>query len=252
MQWTLPAEEEQFDAMFTDITKYASYIDNTMEKGQVDGRWRDFGLTLAWQEHASRFLKLPKLRICENITCKTGEIPPKTGVYVSSEYPDGALQFAWNGNEYGEVLECSIFNDLGQKALTTVGRQKLWLDKEAMLAFVQKNANAQELKEDSFYSEAFIPDLAPSLVARNAFTSAPSKWCYVELLEGEFEDIDPETDQSEHQERRVEANKHCETSGFYFSPASPGSRRFFSQGDIFPKLDSAYGNTIWQWDEKQD
>lgn len=252
MQWTLPAEEAQFDAMFASITEYASYIDDTMEKGQIDGRWQDFGFALAWQKHASMFPQLPKFRVREDISCRTGEVPPKTGVYVSSEYSDGALQFAWNGNEYGELLECSIFNDLGRKALTTVGRSKLWLDEEAMLDFVQRNANAPELTEDPFYSESFTPDLAPSLVANNAFTSASSKWYYVELLEGEFEEIDTETDQPEHQEQRVEAGKHCKTSGYYFSPASPGSRRFFGQGDMFPKLDSAYGNTIWQWDEKQD
>lgn len=252
MHWTLPAEEEQFDAMFASITRYAGNIDDTMEKGQIDGRWDDFSLALAWQEHASEFHRLPKFRVREDINCETGEIPPKTGVYISSEYPDGALQFAWKGNEYGELLECSIFNELGRSALSSVGRSKLWLDEDAMLEFVRKNANDPQLKEDPFYSEDFTSDLAPSLVARNAFTSAPSKWFYVERLEGEFEAIDNEAAQAERKERRVEAGKHCELSGFYFSPASPGSRRYFDQGDIFPKLDSTYGNTIWQWDEKQD
>ena len=252
MRWALPAEEEQFDAMFASITRYARYIDDTMEKGQIDSRWDDFCLTLAWQEHASKFPRLPKLRIREDISCETGDIPPKTGVYISSEYPDGALQFAWNGNEYGELLECSIFNDLGRRALANVGRSRLWLDRNAMLEFVRKNTNEPQLKEDPFYSEDFTPDLAPSLVARNAFTSAPSKWFYVERLEGEFEEIDTEVDQIGREERRLEAGEHCEMSGFYFSPASPGSRRFFGKGDIFPKLDSTYGNTIWQWDEKQD
>lgn len=252
MQWALPAEEEKFDAMFASITRYAGYIDDTMEKGQIDSRWDDFCLTLAWQEHASKFPRLPKFRIREDISCETGDIPPKTGVYISSSFSDGTLQFAWNGNEYGELLECSIFNELGRRALANVGRSKLWLDGNAMLEFVRKNANDPQLKEDSFYSEDFTSDLAPSLVARNAFTSAPSKWFYVERLEGEFEEIDTEVDQVEHKERRVGSGEYCGMSGFYFSPASPGSLRFFSQGDIFPKLDSTYGNTIWQWDEKQD
>lgn len=252
MQWALPAEEEQFDAMFASITRYAGYIDDTMEKGQIDSRWDDFCLTLAWQEYASEFSQLPKFRIREDISCKTGEIPPKTGVYMSADYPEGSLQFAWNGDKYGELLECCIFNELGHRALAAVGRSKLWQDEEAMLDFVQKNANAPEFKEDPFYSESFTLDLAPSLVANNAFTSAPSKWLYVELLEGELEEIENELTQPKHEERRVEAGKHCEISGFYFSPASPESRRFFSQGNIFPKLDSTYGNTIWQWDEKQD
>lgn len=252
MQWALPAEEEQFDAMFASVTRYAGYIDDTMEKGQIDSRWDDFCFALAWQEHASNFSHLPKFIIREDISCKTGDIPPKTGVYISADYPHGALQFAWNGDKYGELLECSIFNELGQKALAAVGRSKLWLDEEAMLEFVQENADAPELKEDPFYSESFTPDLAPSLIANNAFTSAPSRWFYVELLKGEFEKIGTEDEQVELKVRALEAGKHCELSGFYFSPASLGSRRFFSQGDIFPKMDSAYGNTIWQRDEKQD
>lgn len=252
MHWALPAEEERFDSMFASITRYASYIDDTMEKRQIDSRWNDFDFALAWKEHEASFPRLPKFRIREDISCETGDIPPKTGVYISSSYPDGALQFAWNGNEYGELLECSILNDLGRRALASVGRSKLWLDGNAMLEFVRANADDPQLKEDPFYREDFRPDLAPSLVARNAFTSASSKWFYVERLEGEFEKIDTEADQVERIEQRVKAGGHCEMSGFYFSPASPGSRRFFGQGDIFPDLDSAYGNTIWQWDEKQD
>lgn len=251
MQWSLPAEEEQFDTMFASITEYAGYIDQTMEKGQIDSRWDDFCFALAWQKHALIFPRLPKFRVRSDISCETGDRPPKTGVYISSEYLDGALQFAWNGNEYGELLECSIFNELGRKALATVGRSKLWLDENAMLEFVQKNADDPILKDDPFYSDSFTPDLAPSLIAHNAFTSAPSKWIFVELLEGEFEDIDAVADDTEPGRLRVEAGKRCEISGFYFSPASSGSRRFFAQGEIFPSIDSTYGNTIWQRDEKQ-
>lgn len=43
----------------------------------------------------------------------------------------------------------------------------------------------------------------------------------------------------------------CKRSGFYFTPASVNSRRFFSEDEIFPILDVSYGKTIWQWDESQ-
>lgn len=50
---------------------------------------------------------------------------------------------------------------------------------------------------------------------------------------------------------RVLAGKTCPRTGFYFTPALPGSRRNFVEGEMMPILDSAYGQTIWQWDEMQ-
>jgi hypothetical protein len=47
---------------------------------------------------------------------------------------------------------------------------------------------------------------------------------------------------------RVTAGKSCPETGFYFTPARPGSRRLFKTGDIMPDFGAEYGNTIWQWD----
>lgn len=253
MQWTTPAEQEKFDSLLESIVHYAGYIDRTMDKSHRAGRWNDFRLAVAWMENSSLFTKLPAFKIQENVVSETGKVPPKTGVYISTDHSEGSLQFAWNGDEYGKLRECSIFNNLGKKALVTVGRSKLWLDGDAMLEFVQKNPAAPQLFEDSYFSESHTPVLAPSLVARNAFTSAPSKWCYIELIEGESEQVDNEPEQSPFlSQRRFDSGEICRVSGFYFTPASPGSRRRFQTGDSFPGLDSAYGKTIWQWDEKQD
>lgn len=252
MDWATPPEQEEFNSMFASVTKYAGYIDKTMDRSHRGGRWTDFGFVLAWEEHAARFAQLPKLKVHEDITCMTDEIPPRTGVYVSSDFSQASLQFGWRGNEYGKLRECSIFNDLGLRALNTVGRSKLWIDDNAMLAFVQRNSNAPELMQDSFYSASPKLHLASSLVARNAFTSAPTKWCYVELLNGEFESIEELQNVSEFMEIRKIAGASCEISGFYFTPAAADSRRHFIEGDIFPTIGSSYGNTIWQWDERQN
>lgn len=251
-QWMTSAEQKKFDEMLESVVLYAMYIDKTMNTFYRAGRWDDFGFIVAWIKHSSQFTHFPKFRIHENITGETGKVPPKTGVYISADYPDGSLQFAWNGNEHGKLRECSIFNNLGRKALTSVGRSKLWMDGDAMLEFVQKNPNFPELLGDSYFAKSHTPVLAPSLVARNAFTSAPSKWYYVELVEGEFEQVDAEPDQSPFNQRRFEPGETCEVSGFYFTPASSGSRRNFKAGDSFPALDSAYGKTIWQWDDNQE
>lgn len=252
MQWMTHSEQERFDEMLESAVRYAMYIDNTMNTFQRDGRWDDFGFIEAWIKHSPQFTNFPKFRIHENIIGQTGKVPPKTGVYVSADYPDGSLQFAWNGNEHGKLRECSIFNNLGREAFAAVGRSKLWLDGDAMLEFVQKNPNAPELLEDSYFAKSHTPVLAPSLVARNAFTSAPSKWYYVEPVDGEFEQIDTEPDQPlALSQRRFESGEVCGVDGFYFTPAT-GSRRRFHAGELFPGLDSAYGKTIWQWDNKQE
>lgn len=51
--------------------------------------------------------------------------------------------------------------------------------------------------------------------------------------------------------RRLASGEVCHEAGFYFTPASPQSRRYFDKGDEMPTFDAAYGNTIWQWDSDQ-
>lgn len=251
MQWMTTEEQEKFDKMLQSVVHYARYIDMTMDRSHRAGRWNDFRSAMAWKEHAFLLANLPRFKVCEHIIAETGKVPPRTGVYISTDYPNGSLQFAWNGDEYGKLRECAIFNQLGESALAAVGRSKLWFDGDAMLKFVLKNLNSPELRQDSYFNESHTPVLAPSLVGRNAFTSAPSKWCYVELIEGEFEPIENETEQQTFEERRFESGSTCEVNGFYFTPAAVGSRRRFQAGDTFPGLDSAYGKTIWQWDDNQ-
>lgn len=50
---------------------------------------------------------------------------------------------------------------------------------------------------------------------------------------------------------RVAAGETCPQAGFYFTPALPGSRKRFLEGEVMPALNSTYGQTIWQWDEVQ-
>ena len=231
MQWTTIEEQEKFDNLLEAVVHYARFIDNTVDKSYRAGRWNDFRLMMAWREHSSLFTHIPVLRIQENTICETGKIPQKTGVYISTDHPEGTLQFAWNGDGYGQLRECAIFNQLGREALAQVGREGLWLDGEAMLGFVQKNLSSRELLDDSFFADSQTPELAPSLVGRNAFTSAPSKWCYVELVEGEFEQLDADPNQLTSTEKRYESGDRCKINGFYFTPASLDSRRYFKAGE---------------------
>lgn len=251
LQWMVPEEQDEFDRKLAEVSRYASYIDDTIDRAVYATRWDDFGLTMAWQEHADNFPTLPKFRAWPELVCQSGQVPPKTGVYVSMDDPHATLQFGWNGSDRGKLLDSTTLNDLGKRALAAVGREKLWTDGDAMLRFVLANLTCPDLVRDSFFDESQTPDLAPTLVARNAFESKPSRWCFVELVQDEFEQIEEETEDTTPETLRFGAGDRCLREGFYFSPASTHSRRYFRLDEQFPALDSEYGKTIWQWDGEQ-
>jgi hypothetical protein len=252
MQWMTPQEQEQFDKDFEELSRYASNIDRTMEKVYQVSRWNDFGLTLAWNENATHFPKLPKFQVLTDVIAESGSLPSRTGVYIPIDDPNGVAQFAWTGGGQGKLLDCATFNDLGKAALAAVGRANLWTNGDAMLDFVLKSLSNPELQKDSFFKDSKHPDHAPSLVARNAFTSHPSRWCYVEMLDGQFEEIDSEAEEKLFESPSYESGEVCLIEGVYFTPAQVNSRRRISAGEVFPDLGGPYGKTIWQWDLKQD
>lgn len=260
MQWATPAEEDKFEEMLEEISLYAMRIDNTMDR-LFAGRWDDFGFVVAWQEFKGQFPKLPKFRIRADVEGETGKVPVRTGVYISQDDPNGALQFAWTGGGRGKLLECKTFNDIGLDALKAVGRRELWLDDQKMYAFATSAKYISLFEDDVIWDAVPQFDLAPSAVAEEAFTSHPSKWYYVELVNGEFEDIaeeDAKEAKAEHdvyqtqgQRRRTEGGNPCPEAGYYFTPAKEGSRRHFKYGEIMPKIGNAMWQTIWQWDDQQ-
>lgn len=251
LQWMAPDEQDEFDRKLAEVSGYARYIDDTVDRAVYATRWNDFGLTMAWQKHASNFPVLPKFEARPDLICESGHIPPKTGVYVSLDDPNAALQFGWTGSEQGKLLDSTTLNDLGRRALASVGRAKLWIDGDAMLRFVRANLSSPELVRDPFLDDSQTPELAPALVAGNAFEAKPSRWCFVELVKDEFEQIEDEVEEARPQTLRFSAGEFCLRAGFYFSPANPHSRRYFHAGKQFPVLDSEYGKTIWQWDCEQ-
>ncbi|MFC4931954.1 hypothetical protein [Massilia sp. GCM10023247] len=248
VQWMTPQEQDQFDRMFEELSGYALYIDETMDRTVPAAKWDDFGMAMAWQNHADQFPVLPKLRAVTDISAASGRLPPKTGVYVSMDDPHATPQFAWTGSPDGRLLDATSFNETGKAALAAVGREKLWVDGDAMLRFVLQNLSNPDLTSDPFFDESKTPELAPSLVARNAFTGRPSHWCYVELVSHEVEQIETKTPVAKLEAFRCASGEYCQREGFYFAPADMHSRRYFRVGERFPELTSAYGQTIWQSD----
>ena len=186
-EWTSPAGSADFHRIFSETVGRASNIDATMSRDLPNGLWTDFDLAIAWRENFRQIPNFPNLQVREDIFAESGSVPTRTGVYVRAADPNASLQFAWTGRGDGKLLQCSTFNELGEAALAAVGREGLWFDEQAMLDFVVANQDSPELRSDSFFADSQTAALAPSLVARQAFTAKPCKWYYVEKIDGEFE-----------------------------------------------------------------
>lgn len=190
MNWATDDEEEQFKRNVADLSRHARRIDSTLDKFSSSSGWDDFDFTHEWGLLQSPSQKIPKFNVRTDVIARTNDIPLRTGVYVSATDPHASLQFAWHGGKMGKILLGNTFNSLGLAALASVGRANLWTNDDAMLAFVLANISDPLLTEDSFYKDSMTPELAPSLVARNAFTAVDTSWFYVELVNGVFEEID--------------------------------------------------------------
>ena len=254
MEWATLEEQRKFDELFAVISETAANIDETISRFGGESPWSDFALTLAWEAHKLYFAQLPMLRVREDIYAETGAVPAKTGVYFCPSDSNLSLQFAWHGGAGGRLLKGSTFNALGESALASVGRVDLWLDGKKMLEFVNKNLESGYFRDEDDLDYSRKEVLAPSLVARNAFTSKTCRWYYIELVTGEFEEsgeLEAARDRHQPETARFGAGEHCPIMGFYFTPARHNSRRFFNQNELFPDESSSYGATIWQFDTNQ-
>ncbi|MQA36760.1 hypothetical protein [Rugamonas aquatica] len=187
-----PEEQSEFDRRFEELSAYAGNIDDTMNQTQQAGRWDDFSLARECQKFPEALAQAPALQLRADITGGTGMVPARTGVYLPIDDPHGTPQFCWIGKPAGPLLECSTFNDLGLDAWAAVGPIDLWVNDDSMHAFVQDHLNDPRLTRDPFFAySATKAELAPSLVARNAFTSRPCDWIFVEQIQGELCGIQP-------------------------------------------------------------
>ena len=245
MQWATAEQEKEFRKRANEVFSHGFNIDGVMEQ-----RWRDFTFWVAWREVKGCFHKLPKFKVHFDIEGKTGQVPPRTGVYLPQDDPFGALQFGWTGGGIGmfrPLKKCQTFSEIGLDVLKVVGRN-LWSDEAGLLQF------AQQRQYTSIFPNIQHP--ARQKIVEEAFTERPCKWYFVELLEGEFEDSDPDAmadapgSEPQHPPRKA-SGEPCPHAGWWFSPAREGSRQYFRDGAIFPKLEGDYGYTFWLWSPDQ-
>ena len=254
--WTTPQEEEQVRAILQEISSYATKIDNTLDDWP-SSRWKDSTFAYYYQEFSKEFPLIPKFHVRTDVQAECGKTPPRTGVYISSEDPNAALQFAWIGKGGGKLRPARTFNEIGLDALAYVGRKDLWFNEQKMLEFAMSTKYRSKFEKEVQFDGKPDPGFARSAVSRAAFTERPSKWYFVEMVNEEFEDI-AIVDQNDSaslrppQRLRVEGGHKCTCAGYWFTPAKIGSRRHFNEGETMPIFDTGYGTTFWQWDTTQD
>jgi len=54
-----------------------------------------------------------------------------------------------------------------------------------------------------------------------------------------------------HSRRNVPGGQPCPREGWWSTPAQVDSRRYFKQGEVMPRFQSDYGDTIWYWERTQ-
>lgn len=246
MMWATPDEEARFKKQMEAIARYARPIDKTMSRGPT---WSDVLLYVNWQEVKASFSRIPQFRLREDVMGESGKKPPRTGVYAPLFDPEGSLQFAWTGNNYGQLSKCTTFNEMGLDAMRAVGHENLWNDSPQLLTFLLNSKYLRDFKKESYFSES-DPSAASAFLSGEAFVGLPRKWVYVEMLPDTYEDLplDDKAESSPLGRLRGEPNEVVPKTGWWESPAKPGGQalHYFEAGQRFPDVRVTHcGGVVW-------
>ena len=252
MNWATPDEEEQFEKQMTALSRYADPIDVTLSRAP---QWDDALLNVYWQETKANFSRIPQFRLREDVLGESDKKPPRTGVYAPIDDPSGALQFAWTGDNYGELCDCTTFNQMGLDAIRAVGYENIWNDSPQLLAFLLNSKYLSEFKKKSYFNERDVT-AASAFMSGEAFTNLPRKWVYVEMLPDAYEDLPPEetVTSANHGRLRAERNELVPKTGWWHSIARPNGQalHYFEAGQRFPDWQfTKTGEIIWGYDPDQ-
>jgi hypothetical protein len=254
--WMTEDEEKRFKEQFDKVYNHAQFIDLAAGTGGQrlldDSSMVDF-----WRDAAHLFPRLPKFRVRTDVVAVTGKRPPRTGVWVAQDDSLATLQFAWTGNSDGVLGKAQTFNDVGRRAISSVGREAIWIDANKMAAYATEGFERGELTDYYGFKpgDERDPRWVGAILSNMSFTTCSCDWYFVEKIEGEFDDeANNEVTGIAHADAfrlRCESDQSCPKEGYWFTPARLDSRRIFQRGEVMPSLGGGYGATIWQWDEQQ-
>lgn len=255
--WMTEEEEQRFTAQFNAVYHHAQFIDFAAGKGGRRNQLNDSSMTVYWKEFAHLFPVLPKFRVRTDVEAVTGMPPPKTGVYIAQDDEFATLQFAWIGGSDGQLVTAETLNEVGRRAMVTIGRDAMWVDGKRMADFATSGFSNGELTDYGGFEpgDERDPRWARAILSSTGVITRPCRWYFVEQVKGEFDDESPATAAPALAQSavglRCEAGQPCPRTGYWFTPAKADSRRRFDQGKTMPSLGGDYGVTIWQWDERQ-
>jgi len=243
MIWATPDQERLFRETAEQVFRYASELSDIVARPPVEN---DFSFWLLWNKRVIDSHRIPKFRVRTDCVVQTNQVPPRTGIYVAKDDPMASLQFAWTGG-HGELCPARVLNEVGRTVLKQLGREGLWGNTEALYRFLDANRHLDP--KGWPYIQAHMVKSAQSLIAGKSFDRQNCEWYFVERVADEFEDIDGSyagTDRPDVRPDRVAAGKRVPVAGWWYTPAQ-GSRRFFKEGDVFPAINSDWGDTFWIW-----
>lgn len=251
MLWASKEQETLFKERAESTFRYAGLISGMMSRPTT---WNDFIFWLLWQEHGQHFARIPRFRIRTDVVCASGQVPPRTGVYVPQDDPMSALQFGWTGG-YGELGNTYTLNEFGLLALHQVGRAGLWSDSPGLHRLINEPKHRQ--LPNIYDIELEHEKLAAAAVSRQGFEARTCEWYFVEMVNDEYEDHDGSytgtaSAATSIRPHRVTGGELVPQSGWWYTPANMGSTRYFKKDDRFPQLEgNEFGTTFWIWSPDQ-
>ncbi len=252
MIWATPDEEDRFEKQMEALATYARPIDYIMRRAP---QWDDDIFNEYWQRTKANFPRIPKFRLREDVLGESNKRPPRTGVYAPINDPYGALQFAWTGDAYGELCDCTTFNEIGVNAARAIGQENIWNDSPLLLAYLLNSKYLSEFKKESYFKE-HDAHAANRFLRNKGFTTVPCKWVYVEMLADTYEDLPSEESAGFASSGRLrgQPNEVVPKTGWWHSPAKPNGEyaHWFEAGQRFPDIHStSYGNVIWGYEPQE-
>ena len=244
MIWATHEQESAFKAEAESVFRYAGGLSRFTKRPCVAD---DLVFWLLWNEGHIDGARIPRFVVRTDVVARTGEVPPRTGIYVPQGDAYGALRFAWTGG-HGALGSVRSLNEFGEQVLRRVGRQGLWGNAAELYRILDENRHLDEWGWSDIKVDTMQYAAGP--LSHEMFTERASEWYLVEPIQGEYEEIDGSYAGAFSQatrQGRIAAGQSVPTSGWWYSPAA-GERRYFKRGDVFPAIaDSDWGDTFWLW-----
>lgn len=242
--WMSLDEQIQFDKDFKALCEFAAPMNMIIKDRRIDYWYYSY----CWKTYGHLFPRLPKFRVRTDVEGESGKVPPRTGVYVAQDDPNAGLQFGWTGSYqgyYDPLPDAETFNELGLHAIQFIGRDNMWFNEAKMAEFCMLPQ----------YQGILTYDNPPkpgngTTIARAAEISRPSRWYFVEQLEGEWDDSVMEPVKDTPDTVRALPGDPVPRSGVWYTPALSGANAFLrlESGQALPDRQyTDWGQVIWYW-----